>query len=142
MQIIRITTDNEISVHDFPEGSYSEQNRVLRELIGPRCELLEHVLPKRLYTELMVPGKVMKEAGGFVSMLIDEEGISHGLDCNITGSWLYETDRHGHPVLGNILFVGEKLADEGIEFCGISQKRFESLYPVLEKLAEIAEETI
>ena len=48
MKIIRISTDNEISVHDFPEGSYSEQNQVLRELIGPRCVLYEHVMPKRL----------------------------------------------------------------------------------------------
>ena len=48
MQIIRIDTGNKISVHDFPEGSYSDQNKILRELIGPRCELYERVMPRRL----------------------------------------------------------------------------------------------
>ena len=140
MQIIRISTGNEISVHDFPEGSYLERNQALRELIGPCCETLEHVLPKRLYTELMVPGKIMREEGGFVSMLVDEDGICHGLDPNMAGSYLYETDKHGYPILGNILFVGEKLADEGVEFCGISPKRFRQLYQQLKEITEIARE--
>ena len=43
MKIIRISVDNEISTYDFPEGSYSQQNQALRKLIGPRCELYEHV---------------------------------------------------------------------------------------------------
>ena len=138
MQIIRISTDNKISVHDFPSGSLQEQNQALRELIGPRCEMLEHVLPKRLYTDLMVPRKVMRENGGFVSMLVDEDGAAHGLDINTAGSWLYETDRHGWPILGNILFTGEKLADGGVEFCGISPKRFEVLYRQLKEITEKA----
>lgn len=29
MKLIKITTDNEISVHEFPEGNYSEQNEAL-----------------------------------------------------------------------------------------------------------------
>ncbi len=140
MQIIRISTNNEISVHDFPEGSFSEQNRMLRKLIGPQCENLEHVLPKRLYAELMVPGRIMKERGGFVSMLVDEDGMAHELECNTAGSYLYETDRHGWPILGNILFVGEKAADGGVEFCGISPKRFKLLYQQLKEIIEKARE--
>lgn len=136
MQIIRISTDNEISIHDFPAGNRSEQNRILRELIGPRCETLEHVLPKRLYTEFMVPKSVVREKGGFVSMLVDEDGIAHELERNRVGSWLYETDKHGWPILGNILFVGEKLADGGVDFCGILPKRFEVLYQQLKELIE------
>ena len=34
MKIIRITTDNEISVHEFPEGNYREQNKALKSLIA------------------------------------------------------------------------------------------------------------
>lgn len=41
MKLIKITTDNEISVHEFPEGPYTVQNHALRELIGPHCELYE-----------------------------------------------------------------------------------------------------
>lgn len=33
MKLIKITTDNEISVHEFPEGNYSEQNEALADLI-------------------------------------------------------------------------------------------------------------
>ena len=49
MKMIKITTDNQISVHDFPEGSFEEQNKSLRDYIGPKCELFERVMPKRLY---------------------------------------------------------------------------------------------
>lgn len=49
MKLIKITTDNEISVHEFPEGNYSEQNEALADLIGPKCRLCEHVMPNRLY---------------------------------------------------------------------------------------------
>lgn len=52
MKLIKITTDNEISVHEFPEGNYSEQNEALADLIGPKCRLCEHVMPNRLYKEL------------------------------------------------------------------------------------------
>ena len=124
MKIIRISTDNEISVHDFPEGSYSEQNQVLRELIGPRCELYEHVMPKRLYRELGASGKTGKKKGSCVSMLVDEEALYHDLDDNLVGSYLYESDKHGWAVAGNILFVGETLDRDGIVFCGIAEDQF------------------
>lgn len=138
MKIIRITTNNEISVYDFPDGSYTEQNKVLRELIGPRCELFEHVMPKRLYADLGGSNKVRKEEGSCVSMLIDEEGIYHDLEDNMVGSWLYETDKHGHPIVGNILIIGEVLKNDGIEFCGMSDSQFALLYPKLEVLTKKA----
>ncbi len=138
MKIIRISTDNEISVHDFPEGSYSEQNQVLRELIGPRCELYEHVMPKRLYRELGASGKTGKKKGSCVSMLVDEEALYHDLDDNLVGSYLYESDKHGWAIAGNILFVGETLDRDGIVFCGIAEDQFTMLLPKLTKLAEKA----
>lgn len=136
MKIIRITTDNEISIHDFPEGPYSEQNRMLRELIGPWCELYEHVRPRRLYTCLGASGEAKPgmEKGSCVSMLVDEEGYYHNLSVNLAGSYLYETDRHRDYILGNILIVGEVMTGDGIEFCGISQRQFDLLYPQLEKI--------
>lgn len=138
MKIIRISTDNEISVHDFPEGSYSEQNQVLRELIGPRCELYERVMPKRLYRELGASGKTGKKKGSCVSMLVDEEALYHDLDDNLVGSYLYESDKHGWAIAGNILFVGETLGRDGIVFCGIAEDQFTMLLPKLTKLAEKA----
>ena len=138
MRIIRISTNNDISVHDFPDGSHRVQNEVLRQLIGPRCELYEHVMPNRLYKELGGSNKVGKEKGSCVSMLIDEEGIYHDLEDNIVGSYLYETDKHGHMIAENILIVGEVWGRDGIDFCGISDSQFDLLYPKLEELARKA----
>lgn len=138
MQIIRIDTGNKISVHDFPEGSYSDQNKILRELIGPRCELYERVMPRRLYAELGGSNKIEAEPGRCVSMLIDEEGLYHDLEVNVVGSYLYETDKHGYPIVGNILIVGEMWGTEGIDFCGIAENQFSVLFPRLKELTEKA----
>ena len=138
MKIIRINTDNEISVHDFPKGSYSEQNKALRELIGPYCELYEHVMPNRLYTDLGASNKVSKKKGGCVSMLMDEEAFYHELEDNLVGSYLYETDKHGCAIVGNVLFVGETWSRDGIDFCGIAEDQFAMLFPKLKELSEKA----
>lgn len=55
MKIIKVSTELEMSVHEFPEGTMREQNKVLYGLIGNGCDLVEHVMPKRLYTELKMP---------------------------------------------------------------------------------------
>lgn len=138
MKIIRITTSDKISVHDFPEGTYEEQNRILREYIGPKCSIYERVKPKRLYTEFGGSAEAGNEKGNCVSMLIDEDGLYNGLAENLAGSWLYESDRHGNEIVGNILIVGEVWTDDGIDFCGISESQFNMLYPKLENLAKEA----
>ena len=75
MNLIKISTDLELSVHEFPTGTHEEQNNKLRELIGNDCRLYEHVMPKRLYTELHQMDHPTKVKGQCVSMLIDEEGL-------------------------------------------------------------------
>ena len=74
MKIIKVSTELEMSVHEFPSGTIREHNKALCELIGNGCDLVEHVMPKRLYTELKMPSSPVKEPGKCVSMLIDEEG--------------------------------------------------------------------
>ena len=73
MKIIKISTELEMTIHEFPTGSYGEQNTYIRGLIGDDCELYEHVMPKRLYTELHHQNRPTKVKGQCVSMLIDEE---------------------------------------------------------------------
>lgn len=75
MNLIKISTDLELSVHEFPTGTHEEQNNKLRELIGNDCRLYEHVMPKRLYTELHQMDHPTKVKGQCVSMLIDEGRI-------------------------------------------------------------------
>ena len=41
MKIIKITTENEITTLEFPEGDITSVNKRLYEMIGPKCELIE-----------------------------------------------------------------------------------------------------
>lgn len=58
MKIIKVSTELEMSVHEFPEGTMREQNKALYDLIGNGCDIVEHVMPKRLYTELKMPSRI------------------------------------------------------------------------------------
>lgn len=138
MKIIRITTDNEISVHEFPEGTYTKQNEVLGNLIEPKCELIEHVMPQRLYNVIGASNTVGREPGSCANILIDEDGHYHRLPVNVVGSWMYETDKHGYPILGNILVAGETWTGVGIDFCGLSEEQFNLIYPKLEEIVKKA----
>ena len=126
MKIIKISTDLELTVHEIPEGNYYAQNKVFKELIGNKCSIYEHVMPNRLYTELNMKNEVTSIPGQCVSMLIDEESLLKPNITNLVGSYLYETDKHNVPIMGNILFVGEKRND-GIDFCGIEEETFKKL---------------
>ena len=128
MNLIKISTDLELSVHEFPTGTHEEQNNKLRELIGNDCRLYEHVMPKRLYTELHQMDHPTKVKGQCVSMLIDEEGLlKEVIIPNLIGSYLYEIDKHNIPITGNILIVGEEWTGDGIDFCGIEESVFKIL---------------
>lgn len=50
-KIIKVSTDLEVTVHDFPQGNMREQNRALYELIGNGCDMIEHVMPVELDLE-------------------------------------------------------------------------------------------
>lgn len=135
MHLIKISTDLELTVHKFPEGNYVEQNKALRKLIGNECELYEHVTPKRLYIELMHSNKPTDIPGQAVSLLVDEEGLlKEGMAVNPVASYLYESDKHGYPIVGNVLFVGKMQTAEGIDICGIEEEVFERLQEQLQGL--------
>ena len=87
MKLIKISADLELSVHEFPDGSHEEQNKFLRELIGNGCDICEHVMPDRLYTELHMFDRPSKIPGQCVSMLIDEEGRLKENVPNMIGSY-------------------------------------------------------
>lgn len=127
MKLIKISTRLELTVHDFPSGTIEEQNRFLRGLIGNDCGIYEHVMPERLYTDLKMLDHPTKVPGQCVSMLIDEEGGLKLNSPNLIGSYLYKTDVHGQPIMGDVLFVGEEWGSDGIDFCGIEDETFKLL---------------
>jgi hypothetical protein len=135
MKLIKISTDLKLTVHDFPSGNHSQQNEVLRKLIGDDCNLYEHVLPMHLYTTLHMKERPTNVPGQCVCMLIDEEGrLKKKLASNVVGSYLYETDKHNNPIMGNILFVGEEWGGDGIDFCGIEEAVFNTLKHQLDNI--------
>lgn len=140
MKLIKVSTGLELTVHEFPVGSYAEQNKFLRGLIGNGCDIYEHIMPGRLYTELHMKERPTKVPGQCVSMLIDEEGLLKENEPNLIGSYLYKTDRHGHPIMGNILFVGEEWGSDGIDFCGIEDSVFEELELQLNHMIDVMKE--
>ena len=81
-KIIKVSTDLEVTVHDFPQGNMREQNRALYELIGNGCDMIEHVMPVRLYNELGHSNHVKRSNSKCVSMLIDEEGLLKDNETN------------------------------------------------------------
>ncbi len=139
MKIIKVSTDLEMSLHDFPEGTYEQQNEFIRSLIGNGCQIYERVMPRRLYSDLHIRNEVTNIPGQCVRMLVDEEGILKPNKKNHLGSYLYETDKHGYQIMGNILFVGEKWTDEGIDFCGIDESVLKALEEKLNNMIRTME---
>lgn len=127
MNLIKISTDLELTVYEFPDGTYTQQNNMLLELIENHCNIYQCVKPKRLYTELHMSGRLTRTEGQSVCMLVDEEGLLKENKPNLIGSYLYDTDKHGNPIMGNILFVGEKWGEDGIDLCGIEANTFKLL---------------
>ena len=137
LMIIRVSTDNIVSVHEFPDGSHTEQNNALKELIG--CDIYEHVMPRGLYTFLGHSRDV--KSGKCVGMLVDEEGLlKTSSKINFIGTHLYFTYDMPSPIVGNILFVGEKYEDDGIEFCDLDEDVCKRLLSQLKNIIEFAKE--
>ena len=131
-KLIRITADGGITLEDFPCGSRWREE--LNRMVGPDCRLAECVWPRRLYRELHVPHVQTAKTG--LCMIVDEDGIRKNLPLNVAGSWLYETDKHHAPILGNILIVGECRQQDGCtDLCGIPDNLLREVYPALARIA-------
>ena len=118
MRVIRITTDNEVSICHNADGNYTRDE--LAALIGDGCEYAEIVMPRRLYNDLHIP-KID------AVMMVDEDGRIKGKPMNIIGSWLYETDKHDIPIVGNILIVGF-MRDSENDVCDLKEEQLNFLY--------------
>ena len=139
-KVIVITPEGNISTKEFPSGTYREQNKQLSGMIGEACRNVEHVMPVRLYTGLGGYPDYPYNGRCRPNMLVDEEGMYHNLKVNIVGSWLYQTDIHGCPILGNIIIAEETEKGDGLDFIGLSDDQFKLLMPQFERLCKKARE--
>lgn len=113
--IIKLTPDGTLAALEW-----QDDNKYIRSLIGEKCSIYEHVRPKRLYSVFKCPEYPdYKVPGKCVSMLMDEEANFHDLPINPVASWLYEIDKHGCPIRGTVLFVGEMWEPGGLKFCAV-----------------------
>ena len=69
MKIIKISTELEMTIHDFPEGTMREQNKVLCELIGNGSPFNEAPMPITLALKSPVISAVVSNCDDTVSVI-------------------------------------------------------------------------
>ena len=82
--------------------------------------------------------RVTSIPGSSVCMLVDEEGETQksNSEINPIASMLYEIDIHGIPIMGNMLFVWERLEKYGMtDICDMDSEVFETLKKQLEQMS-------
>lgn len=98
MRGVVFTTDNQMYVKDF--------GRPLYETVGKEVDgWIEVVHPVGL-----------KRAPSKLCFVCNEEGLLRNLPLNAFGSVLYGTQRHGHPIVGNIVFMREGIVNGEPDF--------------------------
>ena len=85
MKTLKITTDNKISIVDL-DFDYES----LKEEIGG---YFENVKTQKLWDYFKAK----------VVMIVDEEGLLKELPTNLLGCYFYDTDKHGSPIVGDVI---------------------------------------
>ena len=106
MKGIVITTADDVSVQDFTPPLYESLGRA----VGGYIEIVRPQGLNRPYC-----------------MVVNEEGLIHGLPLNRAGSLLYGTQFHGSPIVGDIVIMAEGEMDGGIDFVDIPSDRLEAI---------------
>lgn len=92
MKGIVITTKDEMRVQEFSEPAHKS----IGEAVGGWIEVVRPVRLERPYC-----------------MIVNEEGALLNLPMNSFGSFLYGTDYHGNPILGDIVLLKEGINSDG-----------------------------
>lgn len=66
-------------------------------------------------------------------MIIDESGALKALPLNPLASVLYETDKHGWPIMGTALLMKEAMTDEGPDIVSLNEMDTEVLRVIVNK---------
>ena len=78
------------------------------------CSYFENVYPRGLKEPYM--------------MIVDEEGLLKDKPVlNFYASWLYETHKHGHPIVGNALIMKQVFTEDGPDVGGMEKDEAEAL---------------
>ena len=78
------------------------------------CDYFENVYPRGLKEPYM--------------MIVDEEGLFKDRPVvNFFASWLYETHKHGHPIVGDALIMKQVMTEDGPDVGGLEKNEAEIL---------------
>lgn len=115
MKALKISTNDEVTII----GLQKPLHRTLQEELGGYFEI---VRPQRLASPFC--------------MIVDEDGLSKGLPVNQIGSLLYETDRHGSPIVGDIIIMALQSGPDGFDITGLSNSEAAGLETMFRQMAE------
>ena len=116
MEGIVITTKYEMRVQEFSEPAYKS----IGEVVGGWIEIVHPVRLKRPYC-----------------MVVNEEGMLRNLPMNAFGSFLYGTDNHGSPILGDIVLLKEGINSDGdLDLLGLTELDIKHLCTMAVTLSE------
>lgn len=74
-------------------------------------------------------------------MIVNEDGHYLNLPVNSVGCVLYESIKHGWPILGDIVIMKDGLNAEGEwDIIGLAEEDINFLFPILSRLCEFAKE--
>lgn len=107
MKGIVVTTKYEMRVQEFSEPAYKS----IGEAVGGWIEIVHPVRLKRPYC-----------------MVVNEAGLLLNLPMNVLGSFLYRTDIHGSPIVGDVVLLKEGINSDGeYDLLGLAEQDIEYL---------------
>lgn len=116
MKAITISTDSVIAVVDVPHNGTPLYNQIRKAVDGH----FENVYPRRL-----PPGYVM---------IVNEEGRLINLPENPIASYLYQTDIHGEPIVGNVIILKLGIYDGECDVVGMTDADVAKIKEILSKI--------
>ena len=72
-----------------------------------------------------------------LTMIVDEEGLPKELPLNPIGCYMYETDKHNQPIVGDIIIMREEMTNDGIVLIGLEQSHIDDLLPLIKRLSKM-----
>ena len=99
MKALKITTANEVTIINVEEPLHVS----LRAEVGGYIEIVN---PRGLRHPFC--------------MIVDEEGRLKDKPLNAVGCVLYETAKHGSPIVGDIAIMRTEQSDDGIDLVGLT----------------------
>ena len=72
-------------------------------------------------------------------MVINDEGLLRGLSFNPVGSYLYETHKHGSPIVGTVVLMKTGFTSSGPDIIGLEEEDVVCLQKLLFSIFKIKE---